>query len=127
MGFLDKARDAAAQATVKAQQGMAQGQAKIDELQTKRQADALVRELGAAYYAQQRRGGSAEAVAAALAAVDAHVAANGSLDPSGPPAPPPFGGAGAPPPPPYGGAGAPPPPSQPGPITQPGGYGLDDI
>lgn len=120
MGFLDKARDAAAQATVKAQQGMAQGQAKIDELQTKRQADALVRELGAAYYAQQRRGGSAEAVAAALAAVDAHVAANGSLDPSGPPAPPPYGGAG-------GGAGAPPPPGQPGPITQPGGYGLDDI
>jgi hypothetical protein len=123
MGFLDKAREAAAQATVKAQQGMAQGQAKIDELQTKRQADALVRELGAAYFAQQRRGGSPEAVAAALAAVDAHVAANGPLD---------AGSAGSTGtgwsagPKTYGGASTAP-PATPNPTPPPGGYGLDDV
>jgi hypothetical protein len=101
MGFLDKAREAAAQATVKAQEGIAQGQAKASQLQAKRQSDALVRELGAAYYAQQRHGGSPEAVATALAAVDAHLAAN------------PAGGDG-----PATGQPTPPPP---------GGYGLDDL
>ncbi len=113
MGFLDKAKEAAAQATVKAQQGLTQGQAKIDEVQTKRAADSLVRELGAAYYAEQRRGGSAEAVAAALAAVDAHVARSGSLDPASGP---------------WAGGGTPAPPTQPGTTPPPaGGYGLDDI
>lgn len=103
MGFLDKAAKVAAQATVKAQEGIAQGQAKAGQLQAKRQADGLVRELGAAYYAQQRHGGSAEAVAAALAAVDAHVAAN-----------PPDGGDTA--------SSSPEPTPPP-----PGGYGLDDL
>jgi hypothetical protein len=100
MGFLDKAAKAAAQATVKAQEGIAQGQAKASQLQAKRQGDALLRELGAAYYAQQREAGSAAAVAAALAAVDAHVAAN-----------PPADGVSY-------SADYPPPP---------GGYGLDDL
>ncbi|MEO6142963.1 MAG: hypothetical protein ABIP19_03210 [Dermatophilaceae bacterium] len=80
MGFLDKAREAAQQATTKAQQGLAQGQAKLDEVQTSRAADGLLRELGAVFYAEQRSGGSHEAVLAALGAVDAHVAAHGTLD-----------------------------------------------
>src|SRR5665811_2497764 len=79
MGFMDKAREAAQQATAKAQQGLAQGQAKIDEVQTTRAADGLLRDLGAAFYAEQRSGGSHEAVVAALGAVDAHVAAHGPL------------------------------------------------
>lgn len=84
MGFMDKAREAAQQATTKAQQGLAQGQAKFDEVQTSRAADALLRDLGTACYAEQRGGGSAEAVVAALSALDAHVAANGPLGQAGP-------------------------------------------
>ena len=84
MGFMDKAREAAQQATAKAQQGLAQGQAKLDEVQTARAADGLLRDLGAAFYAEQRSGGSHEAVAAALGAVDAHVAVHGPLGKAGP-------------------------------------------
>ena len=79
MGFMDKARDAAQQATTKAQHGIAQGQAKFDEVQASRAADGLLRNLGAAYYAEQRKGGSHDAVVVALRAVDAHVAAHGPL------------------------------------------------
>lgn len=131
MGFLDKAKEAAAQAQQKAQQGLAQGQAKVGEMQTKRQGDALLHDLGAAYYAQQRSGGSADAVSAALAAIDTHVASNGPLDAGA--------GAAAPmPPSSYPGAAPPPPrppgqspgqatPGQPTPPAQAGGYGLDDL
>jgi hypothetical protein len=84
MGFMDKVKAQAEQAMVKAQQGVAQGQTKLDDLQTKRAGDALIAALGAAFYAERRQGGSQQAVAAALAAVDAHVAANG---PIGGPAP----------------------------------------
>src|SRR5450759_2681176 len=83
MGFMDKAREAAQQATAKAQQGIAQGQAKIDDVQTSRAADGLLREVGAAFYAEQRSGGSHEAVVAARGAVDAHVAAHGPLGQAG--------------------------------------------
>jgi hypothetical protein len=83
MGFMDKVKAQAEQAMVKAQQGVAQGQTKLDDLQTKRAGDALIAALGAAFYAEQRQGGPQQAVAAALAAVDAHVAANGPI--GGPP------------------------------------------
>jgi hypothetical protein len=80
MGFMDKVKSQAEQALAKAQQGVAQGQEKLDALQGKRAGDALLRDLGAAYYAQQRTGGPADAVATALAALDAHVATHGPLD-----------------------------------------------
>jgi hypothetical protein len=80
MGFLDKVKAQAQVAAEKAQQGVAQGQQKLGDLQAKRQADALLRDLGAAYYAEQRAGGAADAVSAALARVDAHVAENGPID-----------------------------------------------
>lgn len=136
MGFMDKAREAAQQATAKAQQGLTQGQHKLDEVQAARAADALLRDVGAAFYAEQRSGGSHEAVVSALGAVDAHVAAHGPLGqtgsgsaehaqpwpaqpgapagpsagPTGPPAGPSAG-------PPAGPAGSPP----------PGGFTLDDL
>lgn len=100
MALIDKAREAAAQAQVAAEQGLAQVQAKIDDLQAKRQHDAVLRDLGAAYYAKKRSGGSAEAVKAALAAVDAHLATE---------APPGTG------------------PSADKPAAPPGGYRLDDL
>ena len=98
MALIDKAREAA-------EQGLAQVQARIDDLQAKHQHDALLRELGAAYYAKKRTGGSPDAVKAALAAVDAHRAASEAGDDEAAPDKP--------------GAAKPAPP--------PGGYRLDDL
>lgn len=70
MGFLDKAKAAATQATAKAQQGMAQGQSKLDGMQAKKELDGHYRNLGEAVYAEQRSGGSHEPVASGLAAID---------------------------------------------------------
>lgn len=80
MGLMDKVKQQAEQAMAKAQQGVSQGQAKLEEVQNKRQADGLLRNLGAAYYAQVRRGGPGDAVTAALAALDEHAQAHGDID-----------------------------------------------
>jgi len=80
MSLLEKAKVAAEKARVAAQQGVHQGQAKLDAMQAKRRAEALLRELGAAYYSEQRRGGSHDAVDSALAALDAHAAEHGGID-----------------------------------------------
>ncbi|MET7356989.1 hypothetical protein ABZS76_00940 [Streptomyces sp. NPDC005562] len=69
-GFLDRAKE-------QAQRGLNQGKQKIDEVQEKRAGDALLKKLGAAYYAERRGTGSAQATQQALQAVEAHVAANG--------------------------------------------------
>jgi hypothetical protein len=128
MGFMDKVKAQAEQAMVKAQQGVAQGQTKLDDIQTKRAGDALIAALGAAYYAEQRQGGPAQAVSEALAAVDAHVAAHGPIVTTSPPAAaapatqPPGAPAAAPPP------AAPTPPAASGEAPAPGGsFSLDDI
>jgi hypothetical protein len=71
MSLMDKMKEQAAQALTKAQQGVSQGKAKIDEAQARHQWDGLLRNLGQALYAEQREGGSSDAVAAALAALDA--------------------------------------------------------
>ncbi len=80
MGFMDKVKVQADALAQKTQQGIAQGQAKLDEMQAKRQADALLRDVGAAYYAERRHGGSHDAVEAALVRVDQHVAMNGAIN-----------------------------------------------
>lgn len=85
MTLLDKAKVAAEKAKVAAEKGMQQGQAKLDAIQAKRRADALLHQLGAAYYAQQRHGGSQDAVDTALTALDSHAAEHGSVDTSGEP------------------------------------------
>jgi hypothetical protein len=109
MGFMDKVKAQAEVAVAKAQQGVAQGQAKIEDIQGKRAADALLLTLGHAFYAEQRTGGSKDDVVAALAAVDAHAAANGPIGapdpaPAGDPASP--AGPGATPAPPAAAEGA---------------------
>jgi hypothetical protein len=81
MAFMDKVKAQAEQVIAKAQQGVAQGQVKLETYQASRNADAVLRELGRAFYAGQRTGGSSDALDAALAAVDAYVAANGPIDP----------------------------------------------
>jgi hypothetical protein len=80
MAYMDKVRAQAGQLAGKARQGLAQGQEKLDEYQAKRRADTLLRNLGAAFYAEQRYGGDREAVATALAAVDSHAAHHGRID-----------------------------------------------
>jgi hypothetical protein len=84
MALVDKVKEQADRAVGMARQGVNQGQAKIDQMQAKRQSQALFRRLGEAYYAQQRQSGSAEAVAAALAALDQHVAAQAEKEAGGP-------------------------------------------
>src|SRR5579872_4441455 len=84
MGLMDKVKQQAEQALTKAQQGVAQGQAKLDEVQTKRQGDQLLRDLGAAYYAAERHGGPAEDVTKAMSAVDDHFAAQEATAASAP-------------------------------------------
>jgi len=80
MGLMDKVKQGAGQALTKAQQGVNQGKAKIDQAQAKHQWDGLLRELGAAVYAEQRQGGPADAVTAALAALDEHATDQGAPD-----------------------------------------------
>jgi hypothetical protein len=80
MTLLDKAKVAAEKAAAVGKQGVQQGQAKIDALQAKRKADALLRELGAAYYAELRHGGSHDAVETVVDALDSHEKEHGAVD-----------------------------------------------
>jgi hypothetical protein len=75
MSFVDKVKEQAEQVFEKAHHAVSQGQAKVDEQKAKRHAQSLAQDLGNAYYAQQREGGSDEAVRSALAAMDEHIAA----------------------------------------------------
>lgn len=93
-GFLDKAKQVAQQALDEAKKGVETGQSKLDEAQAKRDAGKVLSALGAAFYAEQRSGGSRADVDAALQAVDAFVAENGTdafpgQEAATPPPPPP--------------------------------------
>lgn len=63
MGFLDKVKSQAAQAAEKAQEGLKAGQAKLEDVQSKKRADALLRDLGANLYAERAGRGSEETAA----------------------------------------------------------------
>ena len=80
MSLKDRIKAQAEQLAAKAQEGTAQAQAKFKDMQTKRGSDSLLRDLGVAYYAEQRQGGPHEAVAQALSALDAHAGENGPID-----------------------------------------------
>ncbi|MDB1087561.1 hypothetical protein PJ985_08275 [Streptomyces sp. ACA25] len=69
-GFLDRAKD-------QAQRGLEQGRKKVDEIQAQRTGSELLRKLGTAYYEQQRRDGSPEAVQRALTQLERHIEENG--------------------------------------------------
>ncbi|MET8284012.1 hypothetical protein AB0M86_13665 [Streptomyces sp. NPDC051639] len=69
-GFLDRAKE-------QAQRGLTQGKQKLDEVQAQRAGADLLKRLGAAYFAERRGSGSAEATQQALQALDSHIAANG--------------------------------------------------
>ncbi|WP_030545076.1 hypothetical protein [Streptomyces albus] len=69
-GFLDRAKE-------QAQRGLTQGKQKLDEVQTQRAGADLLKKLGSAYYAEQRRGGSPEATRRAMEALEQHIATHG--------------------------------------------------
>lgn len=120
MGFMDKAKEAAQKAAASAQSAANQGTARINQYQQSQagggSAEQAFAALGRAFYAEQRQGGSTDAVNAALQAVDAALA---------PPAPgyPDAGAATAAP---TGVAAAPPAPSSSA-APQAGNFTLDDL
>jgi hypothetical protein len=83
MDPLDKARTAAAKALAEARRDLAQAQAMLRELRERRRYDQLLRDLGAAYYAQHRGEGGHDAVTPTLAALDAHRSGRGDFPPDG--------------------------------------------
>jgi hypothetical protein len=129
MGFLDKVK-AQASELAKQGQGLAkQGQDKLDDYQAKKEADRMLRDLGAWYYATETArddGDGPTEMARLVAALEAHEAEHGPLGaeddepsdaaapsppPSTPPPPPPSAPPSAPPqagPPPAGPDVAPP-------------------
>jgi hypothetical protein len=83
MGFLDKVKEGAAQATAVAKDAAQKGQAKLDTIQTKKAADSLLRDLGAAAYGEKTgrapANNSAE-IDRILAALEEHERVNGPID-----------------------------------------------
>jgi hypothetical protein len=83
VGFLDKVKEGAAQASAAAKDAAQKGQAKLDTMQSKKAADALLRDLGAAAYAEKtERAGennSAE-IDRILAALEEYERVNGPID-----------------------------------------------
>ena len=59
MGFMDKVKATAEKAAEKAQQGVAQGQQKLSEVQERKRVDGLLRDLGAAVFLDRAGRGSA--------------------------------------------------------------------
>jgi hypothetical protein len=77
---MDKVKEQANVLAEKGKQGMAQGQAKIDALQAKKQLDTLFHDLGEATYAAERKGEGRAEVERLLAAIDEHEAANAAAE-----------------------------------------------
>lgn len=72
MPLFDKMKEQAAQAAQKAQEAAQRGQAKLDEAQAKRKEDTLLRDLGAAVYAERTGGGSSGDIDRLVAEITAH-------------------------------------------------------
>ena len=108
MGLMDKVKAQATQVAQKAQEAGKEGKAKLDAAQGKKRGDALLRDLGAAFYAEKTGKGTATTSAEIerlLAELRAHEAEHGAVDTSST--------AGA-----AGGAGA---------ATEGGDFKLDDV
>ena len=82
MGLMDKVKEQAANAAKSAKEAAAKGQAKVDEMQAKRAADATLRQLGLAVYLQKagRGGDTADAdIAGYVETIKAYEAEHGEL------------------------------------------------
>jgi hypothetical protein len=83
MAFLDKVKQGAATATAAAKDAAQKGQAKLDTMQAKKAADGLLRDLGAAAYAEKTGRAAADNSAEIdriLAALEEHERVNGPID-----------------------------------------------
>ena len=83
MGFMDKVKEQASVAAAAAKDAAQKGQAKVGEVQAKRSADGLLRQLGLAAYLQQtgRAKDTAESdIAGYVGSLKAHEAEFGELD-----------------------------------------------
>ena len=83
MGLMDKVKAQATQLAEKAQEAGKAGQAKLGNLQTKKQADTLLRELGAHHFAKAKGRGDNQTdtkIAGVMAQLDAHEAEHGQID-----------------------------------------------
>jgi hypothetical protein len=116
MGLLDKLKAQATAATAVAKDAAQKGQAKLDEVQAKKAADGLLRDLGAAFYATKtgRATPSTDSdIDRLVAALQTHEAEHGALTlaPESAAAAPTATatGTGSAPPPTAGAAGSPPP------------------
>jgi hypothetical protein len=134
MGLLDKVKAQATAATEMAKDAAQKGQAKLDEVQSKKGADGMLRDLGAAFYATKtgRATPSTDAdIDRLVAALQTHESEHGAVTlapesaaaaPTAAPAPPPqAAAAGSPPPPPPAApvASTPPPPPAPASTVDP--------
>lgn len=82
MGFLDKVKEQASVASAAAKEVAQKGQAKVDSIQAKRAADALLRDLGLAAYLEQEGRGTAATpsdIERLVAALKAHETLNGQV------------------------------------------------
>ncbi len=82
MGLMDKVKEQAAAAAQAAKEAAAKGQAKVDEIQAKRAADGVLRQLGLAVYLQRTGRGSEGTdsdVSGYVETLKAHEAEHGSL------------------------------------------------
>lgn len=83
MGLLDKAKQQASQIAQKGQEAAKKGQEKLETAQAKKREDALLRDLGAAVYAERTGRGTVETAAETerlLAELRSHEAAKGTID-----------------------------------------------
>jgi hypothetical protein len=83
MGLMDKVKAQATQVAHKAQEAGKEGKAKLDAAQGKKRGDALLRDLGAAFYADKTGKGTGETSAEIerlLAELRAHESEHGAVD-----------------------------------------------
>jgi hypothetical protein len=89
MGLMDRVKPLATQAVQRTQEAAREGKARMDQAQANRQADMLLRNLGALVYAERTGRGTADSQAEInrqVADLQAHEAANGiSLAPQSSP------------------------------------------
>jgi hypothetical protein len=77
MGFKDAMKTNVESLARKSMEAGAKGQAKMESMQAKRRGHALLHDLGAALYTEQRLGGDAQSTRTLMALLDQHAAEHG--------------------------------------------------
>jgi hypothetical protein len=77
MGFKDAMKTNVESLARKSMEAGAKGQAKVESMQAKRRGHALLHDLGAALYTEQRLGGDAQSTRTLMGLLDQHAAEHG--------------------------------------------------